>query len=164
MLNTSLLHKTLKYKHTFTYKRMFLYCGDTSTYTYVTSFLSPSFTSCSCSPLMFWYVNLKPGEWGTGFSVSDPEEPDSGARVSVSRVLVSVSLSWDSVVMMSLKLASSWACGGKNYCKWYFCKFYALRINNFNLVCVCHHSHSKWHSCFIVPIITWTHTSIFTNW
>ena len=29
---TSLLHKTLKYKHTFTYKRTFLSCGDTSAY------------------------------------------------------------------------------------------------------------------------------------
>ena len=28
------LHKTLKYKDTFTYKHMFLYCGDTSIFTY----------------------------------------------------------------------------------------------------------------------------------
>ena len=37
-LNASLLHRTLKYKYTFTYKRMFLYCGDTSTTTYIWDF------------------------------------------------------------------------------------------------------------------------------
>ena len=59
MLNTSLLHKTLKYKCTFTYKRMFLYYGDTSASAYILIFYSILCVCvCVCVYLLFLFYTV----------------------------------------------------------------------------------------------------------